>query len=127
MADLTLAGLTVLREVAARGSFTAAAQSLGYTQSAVSRQVSGIEAAAGAPLFERAARGVRLTEAGRVLLRYADGVLDQMDAARRELAGMGDLAAGRLRLGAFPTAVAALVPRALDLLRGRHPGIQVSL
>src|SRR4051794_41479024 len=71
MAELTLTGLRVLREVAARGSFTAAAKSLGYTQSAVSRQVAGLEGAAGTSLFERTARGVRLTDAGGALLRRA--------------------------------------------------------
>jgi DNA-binding transcriptional LysR family regulator len=127
MANLTLVGMRVLREVAARGSFTAAAESLGYTQSAVSRQVAGMEAAAAAPLFERAPRGVRPTDAGQVLLRHAGHVLDQVDAAQRELTGLRELATGRLRVGAFPTAVAALLPRALSTLRSRHAGIDVSL
>ena len=65
MAELTLVGMRVVRAVADRGSFTAAAVELGYTQSAVSRQVAAMEAAAGAPLFSRAPRGVALTEAGR--------------------------------------------------------------
>ena len=71
MSELTLVGLRVVQEVAARGSFTAAADALGYTQSAVSRQVAAMEQAAGAPLFERLARGVRPTGAGNVLLRHA--------------------------------------------------------
>jgi DNA-binding transcriptional LysR family regulator len=127
MADLTLVGLRVLREVAARGSFTAAAGALGYTQSAVSRQVAAMEAAAGAPLFRRASRGVRLTEAGRILLRHAGGVLDQLDAAQRELAGVRGAVTGRLRVGAFPTAVAALLPRALAAFGALQPGVDVSL
>jgi DNA-binding transcriptional LysR family regulator len=127
MADLTLVGLRVLREVAARGSFTAAADSLGYTQSAVSRQVAALEAAAGAPLFERGSRGVRLTDEGHVLLRHAGGVLDQVDAARRELGDVRGLAKGRLRVGAFPTAVAALLPRALAAFGSRHAGVEISL
>jgi DNA-binding transcriptional LysR family regulator len=127
MAELTLSGLKVLREVAARGSFTAAADSLGYTQSAISRQVAGLEAAAGTTLFERTPRGARLTEAGSALLRRADSLLDEVDAAQRELEGIADLATGRLRVGAFPTAVAAMVPRALSVFHQRHPGIQVSL
>jgi DNA-binding transcriptional LysR family regulator len=127
MSDLTLVGMRVLREVAARGSFTAAAESLGYTQSAVSRQVAAMETAAGGPLFERGARGVNPTEAGQVLLRHAGEVLDQVDSAARELRGLRDLATGRLRIGAFPTAAAALVPRALATLGARHPGVRVSL
>jgi DNA-binding transcriptional LysR family regulator len=127
MAELSLMGLRVLREVASQGSFTAAAQSLGYTQSAISRQVAGLERAAGTPLFERTARGVRLTDAGDALLPRAGTVLDVVDAAQQELAGMAQLATGRLRVGAFPTAVAALVPRAMAGLTRRQPGIHISL
>jgi DNA-binding transcriptional LysR family regulator len=127
MAELNLTGLRVLREVAAQGSFTAAARSLGYTQSAISRQVAGLEAAAGTPLFDRTARGVRLTDAGEALLQRAGTVLDEVDAARQELAGMAEPATGRLHVGAFPTAVAALVPRAIAGFRGREPGVRVSL
>jgi DNA-binding transcriptional LysR family regulator len=71
----------VVLEVARTGSFSAAAERLGYTQSAVSRQVAVTEKAAGAPLFERHARGVRLTAAGEVLARHARKVLDGVGAA----------------------------------------------
>jgi DNA-binding transcriptional LysR family regulator len=127
MGELSLTGLRVLREVAASGSFTAAASSLGYTQSAVSRQVAGLENAAGAQLFERTARGVRLTDAGGALLRRAGTVLAEVDAAQRELDGMSQLASGRLRIGAFPTAVAALLPRTLRAFREGHPEVDASL
>jgi DNA-binding transcriptional LysR family regulator len=127
MADLGLSGMRVLREVAARGSFTAAAESLGYTQSAVSRQVAALEAAAGTPLFDRGARGVRLTESGAALLPHATAVLDRIDQARRELHGLSPAAGGRLRVGAFPTAAAALVPRALAGFGERWPAIEVTL
>jgi DNA-binding transcriptional LysR family regulator len=126
VAEFTLVGLRVLREVAVRGTFTAAAEALGYTQSAVSRQVAALEAAAGAPLFERTARGVRLTAAGHLLRRHADTVLDQLDAARRELDGVRG-SRGRVRVGAFPTAVAALVPRAIATFRTARPGVEVVL
>ena len=121
MAELTLTGLRVVREVAFRGSFTAAAESLGYTQSAVSRQVAAMEAAAGAPLFRRGARGVELTDEGGVIVRHAVAALDQLTAARRELGGMREPAAGTLRVGAFPTAVAALLPRAIAAFAVPHP------
>jgi DNA-binding transcriptional LysR family regulator len=127
MAELSLTGLRVLREVAAQGSFTGAAESLGYTQSAISRQVAALEDAAGTPLFERRARGVTLTDAGGTLLRHAGAVIDEVDAARRDLEGLSAAATGRLRLGAFPTASAALLPRAVAGFRERRPGIDVSL
>lgn len=127
MSELTLTGLRVVREVARRGSFTAAADALGYTQSAVSRQVAAMEAAAGAALFERLPRGVRPTDAGDVLLRHADTVLAGADAAAQELGGLRDRLEGRLSLGAFPTALAALVPRALARLALAHPAVRVTV
>ena len=101
-----------LREVAQAGSFSAAAHSLGYTQSAVSRQVAALEAVAGRRLFDRSRHGVTLTPAGTRLLASAVRVLDELDAALRELSGE-EVAAGPVRLGAFATAAAGLVPRAL--------------
>jgi DNA-binding transcriptional LysR family regulator len=127
MADLSLNGLRVLREVATHGSFTAAAVSLGYTQSAVSRQIAALESAAGTPLFERRARGVQPTDAGAALLRRAAGVLEEVDGAQRELEGFSAGDTGRLRIGAFPTAVAALIPRAVSRFRDRRPGVEVAL
>lgn len=127
MAELTLAGLRVVFEVARTGSFSAAAERLGYTQSAVSRQVAVTEKAAGTPLFERHARGARPTAAGRALVRHCGRVLDGIDAANQELAGMRDRLAGRLVAGGFPTAMAVLLPRAVARLATAHPGIQVRL
>lgn len=115
VADFSPTGLRVLREVAQTGSFSAAALSLGYTQSAVSRQVAALEAVAGQRLFDRARQGVTLTPAGARLLRSATRVLDELESVRRELSG--DLVAARpLRLGAFPAAAAGLVPQALAAL-----------
>src|SRR5688572_17090626 len=102
--------LAVFRAVATLGSFTAAAKSLRYTQSAVSRQIAALEEDLGVALFDREARGVRLTEEGRVLLAHAEAVLDRLDVARRELTAIRDLDGGRLRIGAFATAEARLVP-----------------
>lgn len=127
MSELTLAGLRVMLEVARTGSFSAAAERLDYTQSAVSRQVAVTEKAAGAPLFERHARGVRLTAAGEVLVRHAGQVLDGVAAASQELAGLRDRLAGRLVVGGFPTATAALLPRAIARLLADHPGLRVQL
>ena len=114
MADFTPTGLRVLVETAQAGSFTAAARALGYTQSAVSRQVAALESTAGVPLFERRRDGVALTPAGSRLLRRAVRVLDELDAAARDVATPN--ASGPVRLGAFATAVAGLVPAALATL-----------
>lgn len=125
--DITVVGLRVAREVASRGSFTGAADALGYTQSAVSRQIAALESAVHAPLFERHARGVRPTAAGTILLRHAATVLDGVTAAELELAGLDERIAGRLSVGAFPAALGVVVPRALAALRAEHPAIEVRL
>lgn len=127
MSELTLTGLRVVLEVVRTGSFSAAADRLGYTQSAVSRQVAASERATGGPLFERGARGVRPTAAGEALARHAAAVLGQVDAATLELAGMRDRLAGRLVVGGYPTAMAHLVPRAVARLLADHPGVSVQL
>src|SRR3954471_13634713 len=118
--------LTVFREVAALGSFTAAARSLRYTQSAVSRQIAVLEDDLGAALFDREARSVRLTEEGRTLLAHAEAVLDRLDVARREIAALRELNGGRLRVGAFPTAGAVLVPHAMKAFQEDFPNIELS-
>lgn len=123
--DASLVALRVFREVAERGTLTAAASALGYTQSAVSRQIAALERAAGAPLLERRHDGVRLTPAGRIVLRRAADVVDQIDATARELAGLPE-ESGHVRLGWFATAGAVIVPRALALLRETHPAITVT-
>ncbi|MBY8880901.1 LysR family transcriptional regulator [Actinacidiphila acidipaludis] len=127
MTEFTLVGLRVVQRVAAEGSFTRAAETLGYTQSAVSRQVAAMEAAAGAPIFDRNRRGVALTPAGQVLVRRATEVLADLAATELELAGLRDRLAGRLTAGAYPTAAMALVPRAMARLTAGHPGLAVVL
>ncbi|GHG91127.1 LysR family transcriptional regulator [Streptomyces lanatus] len=93
----------------------------------MSRQIATLEGAlGGAPLFDRMPRGVRLTEAGRVLVPYAEAVAESLHGAVRELAALREVAGGRLRFGAFATADAALVPLALGAFRARHPGVLVS-
>jgi DNA-binding transcriptional LysR family regulator len=123
VADFSPSGLRVLREVAQAGSFSAAAHSLGYTQSAVSRQVATLEAVSGRRLFDRSRHGVTLTPAGTRLLARAVRILDELDAALHEATGE-QLALGPVRLGAFATAAAGLVPRALASL---PPQLNVTL
>jgi DNA-binding transcriptional LysR family regulator len=124
--DVSQSGLRILREIAQAGSFSAAAHSLGYTQSAVSRQVAALETATGRRLFDRSRNGVTLTPAGGRLLATAVRVLDELDSAMRELSG-DELAAAPVRLGAFATAAAGLVPRALAGLAALAPQLTVTL
>jgi DNA-binding transcriptional LysR family regulator len=119
--------LAVFREVAEQGSITTAARSLGYTQSAVSRHVSALESDLGVVLFDRMPRGVRLTEPGHRLLTHAYAVLDRLETARQDLADLELVETGRLRVGAFASADAALVPRALAAFRAEHPRVVVTL
>ncbi len=120
------AGLRVMRAIADEGSFTAAALSLGYTQPAVSQMVRRLEQRTGTALVERVGRSVRLTEAGEVLARHAGPVLKALDAAEEEVAAIAGLRAGRVRLMAFPSSSATLVPRALALVKQRYPDIKVT-
>src|SRR4051794_14266344 len=113
--------MRVLREVAARGSFSGAADALSYTQSAVSQQIAALEREAGAVLVERNARGVRLTDAGPALVAHADAILARLDAAERELEAIAGLRGGHLRLVAFPSAASSPIPLAVAGLRRRHP------
>ena len=127
MPELTLTGMRVVFEVGARGSFTAAAGALGYTQSAVSRQVNLVEQAVGAKLFERGSRGVRPTPRGELLLRRVKTILAQVDAAVLEQDELGAPLSERLTVGAFPTALAALVPLALARVIAEHPALEVRI
>src|SRR4051794_12337764 len=119
--------MRVLREVARRGSFSAAADSLAYTQSAVSQQIAALEREAGSRLVERSARGVRLTDAGRALVSHADAILARLADAEDEMQAIAGLRGGRLRLAAFPSACSTLMPLAVARFRERHPGVDLSL
>jgi DNA-binding transcriptional LysR family regulator len=119
--------LRVLREVAARGSFSAAADALNFTQSAVSQQIAALEREAGTQLVERSARGVRLTVAGEALVRHAEVILARLADAEAELEAIAGLRGGRVRLASFPTAGATIAPRAIARFRERHPGVDVSM
>src|SRR3954447_4812702 len=119
--------MRVLREAAARGSFSGAADALSYTQSAVSQQIAALEREAGAVLVERSARGVRLTDAGSALVVHADAILARLDAAERELEAIAGLRGGHLRLVAFPSAGASIMPLAVAEFRRRHPAVELTL
>ncbi|MGH8879917.1 MAG: LysR family transcriptional regulator [Stackebrandtia sp.] len=123
---MDIAWLEVFRAIARTGSFTAAAADLGYTQSAVSRQVAALESEMDSVLFHRLARGVRLTESGRFLLSHAEAVLGRLDEAKKDIKDLVRLSAGRLRIGSFATVGVTLVPRAIAEFRSAHPDVLVT-
>jgi DNA-binding transcriptional LysR family regulator len=119
--------LNILREVVARGSFSAAAESLSYTQSAVSQAIAALEAEAGAALVDRDRRGVRPTPAGAALVEHADAILARLHAAEEEVAAIAGGTRGKLRIASFPTAGATLIPLAVATFREANPGVELSL
>ncbi len=123
---LDIQSLRVLKAIADEGSITAAADLLGYSQPAVSQQLRRLEDRIGVAVVERVGRSVRLTEAGRILARYAPAVTTALDAAAEEIAEVRGLRAGRVRLVGFPSASPALIPRMLSDLADRHPGLTLT-
>jgi DNA-binding transcriptional LysR family regulator len=119
--------LRVIQQVARNGSLAAAARALSYTQPAVAHHVAELEREVGTPLVVRHGRGVRLTEAGEALAGHADAILSRLGAAQEEVEAIAGLRAGRVRIAAYPTAAATLVPPALAALRADHPAVDVSL
>jgi DNA-binding transcriptional LysR family regulator len=125
MLDVTR--LRVLVAVARHGSVTAAAHALNYAQPSVSHHLARLEAETGTKLIQRAGRGIRLTDAGRLLAERAAEVIGRLDAAENELAVYSGLRAGRLRLAAFPSALSTLVPAAAALMHDKHPSVDLRL
>jgi len=119
--------LQVLRQVALRGTIAAAAEALSFTPSAVSQQLSALERETGAELLERSGRGVRLTDAGRVLVEHADAVLLELDKAESALLATLNEVGGTLRLGAFASVTASVLAPALASLALEHPDLVVSI
>jgi DNA-binding transcriptional LysR family regulator len=119
--------MRVLREVAQRGSFSAAAEALAFTQSAISQQIAALEREAGTLLLHRGARGVRLTEAGEALVRHTDAILARLAEAESELEAIAGLKGGRLRMAAFESAGATLMPLAIAAFRAAHPAVELSM
>jgi molybdate transport repressor ModE-like protein len=118
--------LRIVKALADFGSITAAANALGFSQPAISQQLKRAEQRIGMPIVSRAGRGVRLTEAGRVLARHAATITTALDAASGELAELSGLRAGRVRLAAFPSASSTLIPQLLGTISRAHPGIGIS-
>ncbi|MCU7730004.1 LysR family transcriptional regulator [Actinoplanes sp. KI2] len=123
MLDVTR--LRVLAAVARHGSVTAAAQALHYAQPSVSHHLQRLEAETGSRLVQRAGRGIRLTEAGRMLAARAEEILGRLDAAEEELAAYDGLRRGRVRLAAFPSALGTFVPLAAAGFAAAHPEVDL--
>jgi len=119
--------LRVLCEVARHGSFSAAAVALGYTQPAVSRQIATLEAEVGTVLVRRVPMGAVLTDASRLLVERAEAILARLDEAEMELRALAGLEAGTLRLAAFASAAASIVPLAVARFRERYRSIELSI
>jgi DNA-binding transcriptional LysR family regulator len=122
-----LAYLRLFLAVARAGTFSAGAERLYTSQPALSRQIAALEQACGQRLFERLPRGVRLTAAGEVVLRYAERIFALADELTVVLADLRDLRAGRLLLGASSTPADYLLPPLLAAYRERYPGVTVRL
>ncbi len=119
--------LKIFRAVAGHGSFTRAADALGYAQPSVSHQIAQLERELGAQLFERRPRRVTLTPAGEVFLGHAESILIQLADAQREVGDMVQTGTWRLRVAAFPTAAATLMPAAAGVFRAQLPDVELSL
>ncbi|MGW3355647.1 LysR family transcriptional regulator [Streptomyces bungoensis] len=122
---LNLERLRTLDALARHGSVSAAADALHVTTSAVSQQLGKLEREAGQQLLARNGRGVRLTDAGRLLSEHAARILSQVELAQSDLEAHRGQVVGELRLSAFPTAARGLFPAALAALRAEHPGLRV--
>ncbi len=124
---LSLSRLAILCEVVSRGSFSAAAEALSYTQSAVSQSIARLEAETGAVLVIRDRRGIRPTAAGATLVDHAESIFAQVKAAEAELEAVLGVRAGRLRVASFPSAGATLMPLAVARFRQAHPDVALTL
>ncbi|MFF4759767.1 LysR family transcriptional regulator [Streptomyces sp. NPDC001292] len=119
--------IKVFAEVVRTGSYSAAARSLGYTPPAISQQMKAMERAVGTPLFARVGRGLKLTDAGQVLARHTSDILEKLMSVQEQIAAVARLKAGRVRICAFPSASATLVPAAVSRITDSHPGIRIEL
>jgi DNA-binding transcriptional LysR family regulator len=124
---LNVGRLRVLTEVIGRGSFSAAAEALSYTQSAVSQAIARLEAETGTTLVVRDRQGIRATAAGATLVEHAETIFAQIDAAETDLAAVLGVRIGRLRMASFPSAGATLMPLAIATFRERHPDVALTL
>jgi molybdate transport repressor ModE-like protein len=119
--------LSILREVARAGSFSAAAEQLYLSQSAVSQQIATLEREVGMQLLDRTREGPKLTDAGRVLVRHAEAAIARLDEAERELAAIAGLEGGELRLASFPSASATVLTDAVSRFHECYPAVRLGV
>jgi DNA-binding transcriptional LysR family regulator len=119
--------LLTFREVARQGSFSRAAEALALTQPAVSQQVGALERELGATLLTRGRGGTTVTPAGELLLAHAEAVAGRLELADAQMEELADEARLSIRLGAFPSALATIVPVAIGALRRKQPGLEVAI
>ncbi|WP_424445841.1 LysR family transcriptional regulator [Microbacterium sp. CH-015] len=124
--DLDVQTLRIVRAIADTGSITGAAGTRGFSQPAISQHLRRLESRLGVAIVERVGRGIRLTEAGRVLARHAPAVTLAVDAVAEELAQLRGLRTGVVRLVAFPSASPVVVPRLIAALAASHSGLSLT-
>ncbi|MFC5803067.1 LysR substrate-binding domain-containing protein [Streptomyces formicae] len=122
---LNLERLRTLDALARHGSVSGAADGLHVTTSAVSQQMAKLEREIGQQLLAKNGRGVRLTDAGRLLADHAARILSQVELAQADIEAQRGQAVGEVRIGAFPTAARGLLPATISALRGAHPELRV--
>jgi len=128
-ASVELRHLLALRAVARSGSFSRAAEELGYTQSAISQQIATLEKVVGLPLFERRGgrRQVTLSASGELLLRHAGPIIDRFQSAKADLAAFSEGAKGTLRIGAYESVSARILPAILGVFAAKWPNVEIDL
>jgi DNA-binding transcriptional LysR family regulator len=119
--------LLTFEAVVRTGTFAAAARELGYTQPGVSQHIRALERELKATLFTRAGRGLRLSEQGEILATKAQVLLSDLRAAEEQVAAVARLRRGQLKICAFPSASATLIPAAISRMRAEHTGIELEL
>ena len=119
--------LRVLSQLSEQGSFSAAADALGMTQSAVSQHIAALEREIGLAVVRRGTRPIELTEAGAALIRHTTGILARLETAEQELAEIADRRRGRLRFGCVPTVLGTLMPAAFARFRRQHPEVRLTV
>lgn len=124
--DFDVHTLRVVRALSDHGSLTATAKALGYSQPAISQLLTRLEKRLGMAVIERVGRRTRLTPAGLVLERHSHRILATMNTAAGELQELQGLRTGRVRLTAFPSASASIVPRLLSELAGIYPDVDIT-
>lgn len=121
--------LAALESVARCGTFGRAAETLGYTQSAVSQQIAALERIVGEKLVERPGgpRHVSLTDAGALLLRHAEAINARLAAAQADIAALRDGETGTLRVGIYQSVGARILPALMRRFRADWPGVELQL